>query len=254
MFLARLDEAKDSADKDLFISPNVKTNRKYDEKKNSEDTKSLIVLEASINQNEIKDLNKMTILEKCSEYLFDLFDANLTPEYHKINNIQEKAIKCFGSSITDKDDTEYTFEQQNIHDEFKEVFEKLISDFLYDEKISIDEFHHDLQKHFHGPSGYKTSLLGQKGDRKQTELANEILDCITWYTDFKTWAQSIINEVAYRKRIHNINSALKKPLIGDEYETNIRNKNIEDEKESDVKASGKNIRISLDHRFAEELI
>jgi hypothetical protein len=252
MFLARLDEAKDSADKEVFISPNAKSNRKYEEGKNSKDIKPQIVLEASINHN--NGIIKMSILEKCSEYLFDLFDANLTPEYHKINSIQERAIKCFGNSNDAKDDTEYTFEQQNLHDEFKEVFENLISDFLYDENIPIDEFHHDLQKHFHGPSGYKTSLLGEKGDRKQTELANEILDCITWYTDFETWAQSIINEVKYRKRIHNINKALKNPLLGDEYEMNVRDKNIEDEKESDVKPTTKNIRISLDHRFAEELI
>lgn len=253
MFLARLDEAKDSVDRDVFVSPDNKDNRKYDETKNTEERKSLIVLKETIDNDDNIDENKSTILEKCSNYLFDLFDANLTPEYQKINSIQERAIKCFDNSNNSKSTPEYSFEQQNLHDEFKEVFEKLISDFLYDENISIDEFHCDLQKHFHGPQGYKVSLLGQKGDRKQTELANEILDCITWYTDFETWAQSIINEVSYRKRIYDMKNASIKPLIGDEYEKNLRDSNNEDEKENDVTASGKNIRISLDHRFAEEL-
>ena len=120
MFLARLDEAKESADRDMYrCSPNkVKVNKHcadtVDDKEFAED---------------------ITILEKCSEYLFDLFDANLTPQYRRIDLIQEKAIKCFDVSLANEtmgksSITEYTFEQEKIHGEFKDLFEQLISDFL----------------------------------------------------------------------------------------------------------------------------
>lgn len=188
MFLARLDEAKDSAARDVHrrglrnLSSNEECKENADE--NSSGVRCHCLSE------------RATLLERCTEYLFDLFDANLTPEYQRINRIQEKAIASFSNSLGDNDSwcvgkknmMEYTFEQGSLHNEFKDVFEELISDFLHDEKISVDDF-------------YSTMKKVMPSMQNESKFANEILDCVTYYLDFECWANSIRAEAKYRKQL-----------------------------------------------------
>ena len=258
MFLARLDEAKERAERDMYrTSPNKPNGNKHG---------SDIVNDEKIIKEE------PCILEKCSEYLFDLFDANLTPEYRRIDLIQEKAIRCFDRSLSTESTgstgsqpggksnvTEYTFEQERLHCDFKDVFEQLISDFLYDEQMSLDDFHSILKKSYSGP---KLGKIVKKG--RQSKFANEILDCVMWYTDFECWANSMRAEAKYRKKMckteaeheeeeRAIASAAREYRNTDRIGENMGddcNSYEGEEKNDDVRA----IRGVSPHRFAEVLL
>ena len=202
MFLARLDDAKGIVDNEIgTIRARGKVLRHQDlsenpqacEKKSAPGTKNCGIVA------------EVDILEKCSEYLFDLFDANLTPEYKRIDTIQECAIECFNRSLESEIPNrlksgivEYTFEQQSIHDDFQRAFEELISDFLHDEKISHEDFTSIVQKC--SVSGRKELGKAMKIG-KGAQLADEILDCIFWYTDFECWASSMRAEASYRRNM-----------------------------------------------------
>jgi hypothetical protein len=187
MFMSRLDDAKESVISEAVRPPSKKINFKNDHKDHINGIKSA---ESNLNISRIKDVSnsnnesrdnrnysnydddddtdETTILEKCSEYLFD---ANLTPEYQEIDTIQKKAIKLFYDSLDKKVDynngnhcvIEYTFEQENIHNDFKTVLEKIISDFLFDEKILIDDFYTYLQKHFKATQKVNTTIIKNIG-------------------------------------------------------------------------------------------
>ena len=65
------------------------------------------------------------ILEKLSEYLFDLFDANLTKDFQKMEAFEQKACQIF-----DPNEEEYNFQQTEMHEQFKLLFEELTESFL----------------------------------------------------------------------------------------------------------------------------
>ena len=211
MFLARLDDAGGQVDseiskkllKKVILNDDLKTSG---DQGNYNEKASLSPGIAS--SKESADDNETILLEKCCEYLFDLFDANLTPGYRRINLIQEKAIKCFGSTLVDERSCnatngkmiEYTFEQQHLHQEFKDLFEVLISDFLYDEKISIDDFHSILRK-----TSASSSTAGRaKKKNQKAKFTDEILDCVMWYTDFESWAEFMTAEAKCRRNLGNL--------------------------------------------------
>lgn len=211
MFLARLDDAKGVVDKEVSnIHPRGKIIKHENQGENLRTYEG--IKSSGAEHSEHRDID---ILDKCSEYLFDLFDANLTPEYKRIDTIQEKAIQCFNRSLESEISNsvksgviEYTFEQQSIHDDFQRAFEELISDFLHDEKISHEHFTSIVQK---------CSVSGRKElgktirEGKGVQLADEILDCIFWYTDFECWASSMRAEASYRRNIklHRLNDTEK---------------------------------------------
>jgi The ARF-like 2 binding protein BART len=191
MFLALLSDAKESVEKDTHVRSSFKAEAK--EKFNSE------------KKTNESSTDEVILLEKCSEYLFDLFEANLTPEYRRLNAIQERSIACFNRSLEDEitrgtksSIVEYTFEQQNIHGEFKDVFEQLIGDFLFDEKISVNNFYSLVEK-CALPARKSLGILTKT--EKQKRFADEILDTIYWYTDFECWATAMRAEASYRRNM-----------------------------------------------------
>ena len=202
MFLARLDDAKGIVDNEIgtiHTRDKVLKHQHLSGKTQTCEGKS----PSGIKRSEI--ISEIDILEKCSEYLFDLFDANLTPEYKRIDIIQERAVECFNRYLESVTSTrmksgivEYTFEQQSIHDDFQRAFEELIGDFLHDEKISHEDFTSIVQKC--SVSGRKELGKSIKNGRG-AELADEILDCIFWYTDFECWASSMRAEASYRRNM-----------------------------------------------------
>jgi The ARF-like 2 binding protein BART len=199
MFLALLSDAKESVEKDTHVRSSFKADAK--EKFNSEKKTN----EGSISHHLSHSSDEAILLEKCSEYLFDLFEANLTPEYRRLNVIQDRAIACFNRSLEDEitratksSIVEYTFEQQNIHGEFKDVFEQLIGDFLFDEKISVNNFYSLVEK-CALPARKSLGILTKT--EKQKKFADEILDTIYWYTDFECWATAMRAEASYRRNM-----------------------------------------------------
>ena len=50
-------------------------------------------------------INSQTIIEKVSEYLFDLFDANLTEDFKKMQAFEVQAVQAFDPNVD-----EFTFE------------------------------------------------------------------------------------------------------------------------------------------------
>lgn len=199
MFLALLSDAKDSVEKDTHVFSSSKADAKEKSNIESKTDEDYTSHHLALRAEEVR------LLEKCSEYLFDLFEANLTPEYRRLSVIQERAIACFNCSLEDEITkgkrsgiVEYTFEQQNIHEEFKDVFEQLIGDFLFDEKMSVTNFFLLVEKC--AVTERKNLGILMKTER-QKKFADEILDTIYWYTDFECWASAMRAEASYRRNM-----------------------------------------------------
>lgn len=161
----------------------------------SQYNKKYISTEETVGEDDDED-GEETIFDRCSEYLFDIFESNLTPEYNRINDIQELAIRSFLSSSDldarpdHKQTYEYTFAQDTFHRQFQKVFENLIEEFLEAEGIVPTDFVTKL----------KTMLTDTSTKEGKKKVANEIIDCINWYSSFDSWAASMREEARYRKR------------------------------------------------------
>ena len=83
-------------------------------------------------------VNNQTIIEKVSEYLFDLFDANLTTDFKRMEAFEKRAVQAF-----DPDVDEYTFEQEKLHQEFCKLFEELVASFLKKEGYTYEAFYEE---------------------------------------------------------------------------------------------------------------
>jgi hypothetical protein len=156
MFWSRLDEAKQSVDADCV---RIATSEKLSPSKAS--------ASASITQDDV--------IFKVSEYLFDLFDANCTDAYKRIDDFENRALKAF----EDYENDEYTFEQENLHRQFLALFEELIEGFLRTENISMDDLYSRLSSH----------LATSDSKDPNEALSNEIADVISFYTSFNDWAR-----------------------------------------------------------------
>ena len=82
---------------------------------------------------------------------------------------------------------EYTFAQEQFHQQFCSTFEKLITEFLRGEGESIDDFVEKLKIIM---TTAATSTTTNKQTNKQKRIANEIIDCITWYSSPYPYPQS----------------------------------------------------------------
>ena len=118
------------------------------------------------------------ILEKLSEYLFDLFDANMMEDYAKMEKFEIRALEHF----TNVDDTEFTHEQHALHNEFVALFEQLIEGFLAAEGYSIDDFYTELV-HF-----IEKEKKRKKTDKTAVAPADEVLRVVSCYMQFDVWA------------------------------------------------------------------
>ena len=81
------------------------------------------------------------ILEKLTEYLFDLFDANCTEDFKKMEAFEKRAVLAF-----DPDDEEYTLAQTELHTEFQQLFEALTGTFLKTEGYTCEQVYAIAEK------------------------------------------------------------------------------------------------------------
>ena len=124
------------------------------------------------------------ILEKLSEYLFDLFDANLMDDYKRMEAFEQKACQIF-----DPDEEEYNFEQTEMHEKFKQLFEELTENFLIENGCSHERLY-DIAKNAIAKKESSTDFEKkvQVAEADDEELAFEILEVIDSVLCFEHWA------------------------------------------------------------------
>jgi hypothetical protein len=123
-------------------------------------------------ENQYDNIDRGSILWKVSEYLFDLFDANCLDGYKKIEAFEDRVMKHFAN-----DTEEYTFEQERCHREFLDLFESLIESFLKENKTTTQAFYAEV------------NLVMKQKIAHHNKEANEIVDVIFTYCDFKSWVE-----------------------------------------------------------------
>lgn len=133
------------------------------------------------------------LLQRASEYIFDIFDANCMEEYHIINNFEDRAMKAFPYEDIEKD--EITFEQDRLHNEFLVIFEGLLERFVTSENISIAEFYDQVRSHYHGG--------------RRMAHAMEVVDVIFCYTDISQWAAMMKENSRQRRGWEDQRTALQ---------------------------------------------
>jgi hypothetical protein len=231
MFINRLDEAKGEANRDyreIKGSPrrtskaaSVRSNlselgsslsceEEIQHKLSAEPkaTQSIDFEEDEARDDDFDDDPAASLLRKCSEYLFDLFDANLMDGYLRIEAFEERAVKAFQNfSLSPrspgKQVTEFTFEQEKLHREFLDIFEELIEEFLKEQNVTMEEFLKVVQDNLKGSRGRKA------------ELANEVMDCIMWYSNFEEWAHLMYQEAQYKERNESHKTPLQQAILHD---------------------------------------
>eukprot|EP00943_MAST-04B_sp_MAST-4B-sp1_P003584 g3584.t1 len=136
-------------------------------------------------------VNNQTILEKVSEYLFDLFDANLTTDFKRMEAFEKRAVKAF-----DPDVEEYTFEQEQLHQEFCKLFEEVVESFLKKEDYTYEEFYEEAKKAIDGKDNtiHDNELVPKafkKYQPSEMAMAEEIHGIILAISNFQQWADEM---------------------------------------------------------------
>jgi hypothetical protein len=116
------------------------------------------------------------IVHDMAEYMFDVFDANLMPEFHLMEAFEEKAIPKFFDR--ESNDDEYTFEQQQAHTEFLNLFESLLGNFLVQKNLTIDQLLDEVK------------WFVKEGNCE----AQEILEVVDSFSNFKRWADHMTEQ------------------------------------------------------------
>jgi hypothetical protein len=130
------------------------------------------IIDSKNDENQYDNIDRGSILWKVSEYLFDLFDANCLDGYKKIEAFEDRVMKHFAN-----DTEEYTFEQERCHREFLDLFESLIENFLRENKTTTKAFYAEV------------NLVMKQKIAHHNKEANEIVDVIFTYCDFKSWVE-----------------------------------------------------------------
>lgn len=159
MFWSRLDDAKASVESDRKSIPSP----------TKKESSSAAKADAD---------NKSNLIYKVSEYMFDLFDANCTDGYKRIDEFEKRALDAF----EDCDEEEFTFEQEALHRQFLSLFEELLENFLKTENISMEVLYDTLSEYMK-VSGDGSSV------NKQNQQSHEIADAIEFYMSFDNWAR-----------------------------------------------------------------
>jgi hypothetical protein len=128
-------------------------------------------------ENESDSEGDQDLVSLCNEYIFDLFDANMLDDYHTVANFETRALDAFVDPFTE----EISFEQERLHSEFMELFEKLIEKFLREKNVSKEEFYSQVQEHVH------RDTKKSKRDEAKKRAADEVVDVIYCYTDLRLW-------------------------------------------------------------------
>jgi len=119
------------------------------------------------------------ILHKVSEYLFDLYDANMLEDFKVMEKFERAVVDKF-----DPDGEEFSFEHQDLHKQYCELFESLVSKFIEGEGYTMEEFYEVVRAHVQ--SG------GTEAEEKEhSQDASEVMSVVYSCSDFKTWADDM---------------------------------------------------------------
>lgn len=160
MFLSKVTEAKECVKKDFTDITPVKKKGKSD----------------------------IALINRFSNYLFDIFDANLMDEFHIMDKFEQDALDCF-----DNEDEEFTFEQQALHDQFMVLFESVMERFLIAEDVTSEDLFDRVKK----------CSEDSVGD------AIDVIEVISCYTDFKQWGDHMKRQAANRRQYKGLLALLQ---------------------------------------------
>ena len=130
-------------------------------------------------------------MEAVAEYLFNLFDANLTDEYQILASFEERACQAFATPPEDG----YTFEQEALHREFCALFEGFTEGFLKQHGVSEASFQQALQAAMRDreeafPTAVAEGTLPLPWE-EQGNSVEEIISVLGEVADFRRWAASM---------------------------------------------------------------
>ena len=120
-----------------------------------------------------------------SEFLFDLWDANLTQAFQEMEQFEQDIMPHVLS--LELPQGEYTFEMEEDHRQFCTLFERLVGNFLLEHGASVEELYEELAR--------KEARSRERGE------AGEIMDVVLWATNFGKWADDM-KERARHRLIH----------------------------------------------------
>jgi len=177
MFLARLAEADAEVKSDFkAITPQ----------------KGLIQCKRDLPSSDVKysqasdSKQHSSVIENFAEYLFDLFDANCMEDFHRMEAFENRALQHFAD--ISNDNGEYSLIHTALHREFLSLFEELLQNFLSTEGVTIDEFYTELEKY---------SKAGSQ-DARISENAKEVVEVVSFYTTFESWAKMMKEQARQR--------------------------------------------------------
>ena len=231
MFMKRLSDADESTKSDYKdITPSKPEKKCFPEnaasKSNSKEVSSIHAdfrNGLADNQSGKKNLN---IIEKVTDYLFDLFDANCMEDFQVIEKFEMNAIKKF----EDFEAEEFTFEQSQLHGEFVILFENLIEKYLRSENVTIEDFYEEVRKY---------SIDIKNPGEEKCDQALEVIEVISFYTTFESWAMMMRQQARHKAEYYKFFSMQLQEAI-----EHVKNVTI-----SPAPSKG----ISAMHRFEDEL-
>ena len=111
-------------------------------------------------------MSARSLVHHISEYLFDLFDANCTAEYHRIANFEREAVELFIGWDTQQ---EYTNAQHEKYDEFKRMFEEMVGGEIIRNGWELEAFVKEVGRMRDGEGG-----VGEGFEANDEEIAGEL--------------------------------------------------------------------------------
>eukprot|EP01038_Epipyxis_sp_PR26KG_P007358 gene7358-10028_t len=227
MFLSRLDEARNeiaqAQPKDIQIRSEKGTNKINETKRSSGNGSNITnISKLELEINKISTSKNKKLIFDLSEYLFDLFDANMMEEFHQIELLESNAMEYFsGCEIG----CEYTHKQYELHGEFVKLFEILIEKFLHEQHCSMDELCEVLNNYVNqvNTSNYfnEFDMIDDDASCKESNinnpnnsryLAKEVIDVISVYTNFEMWSSMMKEQASQKVKYQNFHSRLEDAL------------------------------------------
>lgn len=232
MFLSRLDDARDEVEHQK-ISP-IKVAGSKSKISERQEAKHLQVPFASptkqqptITASGQKPQSSKILLE-LNEYLFDLFDANCMEDFHKMDQFEREAIQLFDSEdFISNPNYEFSHQQYRKHQEFLELFESLVENFLRTNHYTSDKLYSELQTFINSKSTDNQTKHNKKssGDGKYSSdnedddecsqessdqsNALEIVEVIAYYTSFEKWCEMMKENVKLKRYFRSFEERMK---------------------------------------------
>ena len=115
-----------------------------------------------------------------SEYLFDLFDANMMEEFHVLEDFEIRHMEFF-----DPDSEEFTFKQEELHTEFVKLMEGYVEKYIEKEGYTLEQFYEAVHAQHDETS--------QGGDD-----ARECMEVLFEMADIRVWVEGMKARVRFR--------------------------------------------------------